>query len=148
MFLQNFFQIDFNGRYPTTSHILFKRNLSSLWYHSLVYNLQLHSIEIWSLFYCKCFCKQPSRVLHHVLFWVHLLSCFRYSYVILNHEMKHRSSRVELFCRLDVLKRFAKFVGKHLSRSFFWIKFQAWRPITLFKIDSSAGVFLWILYKV
>ena len=103
---------------------------------------------IWSLFYCKCFCKQPSRVLHHVLFWVHLLSCFRYSYVILNHEMKHRSSRVELFCRLDVLKSFAKFVGKHLSWSFFWTKFQAWRPITLFKIDSSAGVFLWILYKV
>ena len=58
----------------------------------------------WSLFNCKFFCKQPTRVLHHMLFWVNLLSCFRYSYVILNHEMKHRSIRVEVFCRLGVLK--------------------------------------------
>ena len=44
-----------------------------------------------------------------------------------------------------VLKNFAIFTGKQLCWSLFLIKLQAWRPATLFKIDSNTGVFLRIL---
>ena len=37
------------------------------------------------------------------------------------------------------------FTGKHLYRSLFLIKLQAWRPATLLKCDSNTGVFLWNL---
>ena len=36
-----------------------------------------------------------------------------------------RSSRPEVFCKIAVLKTYAKFAGKHLSRSLFLIKLQA-----------------------
>ena len=42
----------------------------------------------------------------------------------------------------DALKNFANFTLKHLCWSLFWIKFQAWRPATLLKWDSSIAKFL------
>ena len=33
------------------------------------------------------------------------------------HKAKSRSSRLEVFCKNDVLKNFAKFTGKHLRQS-------------------------------
>ena len=44
-----------------------------------------------------------------------------------------------------VLKNFAIFAGKHLCRSVFLIKLQAFKSTTLLKRDSNTGVFLWIL---
>ena len=42
-----------------------------------------------------------------------------------------KSSRPEVFCEKDVLRNFAKFIGKHLCQSLF--------------IDSGTGVFVWVL---
>ena len=41
-----------------------------------------------------------------------------------------------------VLKHFQIFTGKHLSWSLYLIKFKAFRPPTLLKIDSNTGVLL------
>ena len=45
-----------------------------------------------------------------------------------------------------VLKNFATFTGRHLCRSPFLMKLQAWRPTILLR-DSITGVFLWILWN-
>ena len=45
---------------------------------------------------------------------------------------KYRSSRPEVFCRKAVLKRFTKFIGKHLRQSLFFNK-VADRPATFLK---------------
>ena len=44
-----------------------------------------------------------------------------------------KSSRPEVFCKKVILKKFAKFTGKHL------------RAAALFKRDPNTGVFLWLL---
>ena len=44
-----------------------------------------------------------------------------------------------------ILKNFAIFTGKHLCRSLFLTKVQAWKSAALLKRDSNTGVFLWIL---
>ena len=38
----------------------------------------------------------------------------------------HYISRSKVFCRKAVPKNFAKFLGKHLYQSLFWIKLQSW----------------------
>ena len=52
-----------------------------------------------------------------------------------------------MFFKIGVLKNFAIFPGKHLWRSYFLIKLQAWRSAILLKRDSNTGVFLWILWN-
>ena len=52
-----------------------------------------------------------------------------------------RSSRSHMFFKIDVLKSFERFTGKHLCWSYLLIKLQAW-PATLLKRNSSTGVFL------
>ena len=52
------------------------------------------------------------------------------------------SSRPQMFFKIEVLKNFANFTGKHLCWSLFLIKFQALSPATLLKRDSNTGVFL------
>ena len=44
-----------------------------------------------------------------------------------------RSSRLEVFCRKDVLRNFAKFTGKHLRQSLSFNKVAGLRPATLLK---------------
>ena len=44
-----------------------------------------------------------------------------------------RSSRLEVFCRKDFLRHFAKFAGKHLCQSLCFNKFADLRPATLLK---------------
>ena len=44
----------------------------------------------------------------------------------------YRSSLQEVFCKIGVVKNFAKFTGKHLCQSFFFNK----------GADSGLGVFL------
>ena len=46
------------------------------------------------------------------------------------------------FLKIGVLKNFAIFTGKHLYWSLFLIKLQAFSSATLFKRDSSVGVYL------
>ena len=55
-----------------------------------------------------------------------------------------RSSRSQIFFKIDVLKNFAKFTRKQPCWSLFLITLQAWKPATLLKGDSNTGVFLWI----
>ena len=56
--------------------------------------------------------------------------------------MAGRSSRLHMFSKMGVLKIFAILTGKHLYLSLFLIKLQAFRPVTLLKIDSNTGAFL------
>ena len=44
-----------------------------------------------------------------------------------------KSSRSEVFCEKDVLRNFAKFIGKHLCQSLFFNKVAGLRPATLLK---------------
>ena len=37
-------------------------------------------------------------------------------------DTKHRGSRPEMFCKVDVPKNFVRFTGKHLCRSLFFNK--------------------------
>ena len=52
-----------------------------------------------------------------------------------------RSSRLQMFFKIGVLKIFAIVTGKHLCWSFFLIKLQAWEPATLSIGDSNTDVF-------
>ena len=45
--------------------------------------------------------------------------------------MKARSSPLEVFCKKDFLRNFAKFKGKHLCQSLFFNKVAELRPATL-----------------
>ena len=56
-----------------------------------------------------------------------------------------RSTRSQMFFKIDVLKDFAIFRGKNLCWSLFLVKLQDFRPTTLSNRDSNRDVFLWIL---
>ena len=47
--------------------------------------------------------------------------------------------------KINVLKNFAIFTGKHFCWSLFLIKLQAWRLATILKRESDTGLFMWIL---
>ena len=47
-----------------------------------------------------------------------------------------RSSRSQMFSKIDALKKFAIFTGKRMSLSLFLIKLLDFRSATLFKRDS------------
>ena len=64
--------------------------------------------------------------------------CVGYS----SHNKNFRSSRLQMFFKIGVLKNFVIFTGKRLCWSFFLTKLQALRPATLLKRDSNTGVFL------
>ena len=48
-------------------------------------------------------------------------------------KLTFRSSRLEVFCKKDVLRNFAKFKGKHLCQSPFFNKVAGLKPPTLLK---------------
>ena len=52
-----------------------------------------------------------------------------------------RSHCSQMFFKIGVLKDFALFTGKKLCWSLFLTNFQAWRPATLLKRDSSIDIF-------
>ena len=62
-----------------------------------------------------------------------------------NEETFFRSSRLQLFSKIDIVKNFTNFIGKLLCWSLFLIKLQIQRPEALLKRDSNTGVFLWNL---
>ena len=53
-----------------------------------------------------------------------------------------RSSRLEVLCKEGVLRNFAKFTGKHLRQSPFFIKVAGHRPATLLRNRLGTGAFL------
>ena len=58
-----------------------------------------------------------------------------------------RSSHLQVFFKIAILKNFVIFTGKHLCWSLFLIKLQTFRLVTLSKRDSYTGVFLWIMWN-
>ena len=73
--------------------------------------------------------------------WV-FLSKKRVLHYVFNFQ---KQSFADVIHKIGALENFSNFTGKHLSRSLFLIKLQAWRPATLLKRDSDTGVFLWNL---
>ena len=51
-------------------------------------------------------------------------------------ERNYRSSLLQIFFKIYVLKNFANLAGKYLCWSLCLIKFQAWRPAALLRTDS------------
>ena len=56
------------------------------------------------------------------------LSKFLFSVVSWVHDFNFRTSRSHIFFKIVILKNFAIFTAKHLCRSRFLIKLQAWSP--------------------
>ena len=59
-----------------------------------------------------------------------------------NESVICRSSRPEVFCKIDVFRNFATFSGKHLCQSLFFNKVAAGLQLYQ-KRDSDTGFFLW-----
>ena len=79
--------------------------------------------------------KQPVRVIREN-------SC------MLKEAATIRSSRLQMFFKIGVLKNFAIFTGKHPCWSLFKITLQASKPANLLKRDSNPAVFMWILWNL
>ena len=56
-----------------------------------------------------------------------------------------RSSCSQILIKINVLKNFAIFRGKHLCWSLILGKLQVLKPASLLERDSNTGAFLWIL---
>ena len=70
------------------------------------------------------------------------ISVTKYMLKVFIKNMCPTSSRSQMFFKIDVLKNFADFTGNYLFWSLFSIKLQVFRPATLLKRDSNAGVLL------
>ena len=57
-------------------------------------------------------------------------------------SLNFKSSRWQMFFKIDVLEKFAIFAGKYLCWSYFLIKLQAWKSAILLKRDSNTDAFL------
>ena len=71
--------------------------------------------------------------------WAYILAYHR-TYLLIRKFSSKRYAEVvfqEVFCKKGVLQNFAKFTGKHLSQSFFLIKFQAWGLVVLALCNSN-----------
>ena len=69
-------------------------------------------------------------------FWIFCKQGYRFDEFFISHFSRmYRSSRLQLFFKIDVLKNFVIFTVKHSKT-------------TLLKGDSNTGVFLWILQKL
>ena len=61
-------------------------------------------------------------------------------YKPIGRESLLRSSRPEVFCKKVVLRNFAKFTGKHLCQSLFFIKVAGFRQLLLSKLSQPIGL--------
>ena len=73
--------------------------------------------------------------------------------MIIFHDQKtllvsFKSSRLQMFFKIGVLKNFTMFKGKHLCWSYFLIQLQGWRPAIVLKRDFNTGALLWILQNL
>ena len=67
--------------------------------------------------------------------------------MIIFHDQKvlllnFKSSRSQMFFKIDVLKNLAMFTEEHLCWSYFLIQLQGWRTTILLQRDSSTNAFL------
>ena len=61
--------------------------------------------------------------------------------------LNFKSSCLQMFFKIDVLKNLAMLTGKHLCWSYFLTKLQGWRTAIALKRDSNISAFLWILQR-
>ena len=66
--------------------------------------------------------------------------------MIIFHDQKSlslnfKSSRSQMFFKIDVLKNLAMFTGKHLCQSYFLIQLQGWRTAIVLQRDSNTSAF-------
>ena len=52
---------------------------------------------------------------------------------LLHQQALLRSSRPDVFCKIDVLRNFSKFTGKYICQSLYFKKVAGLRPPTLLK---------------
>ena len=83
------------------------------------------------------FVKHPPATTS-VVCWSHYRNAYFRCLRNNHHIERHRSSRLEVFCKRGVLRNITKFTGKHLCRSLF---FPSLRPATLLKKGTLAQVF-------
>ena len=84
--------------------------------------------------------QSPNKI--HVKYAFH--NKFR---MIIFHDQKalslnFKSSRSQMFFKIDVLKNLAMFTGKHLCWSYFLIQLQGWRTAIVLQRDSNTSAFL------
>ena len=93
---------------------------------------------------CSCSWKidklQPYRVSLYTKWSIVVANINKF---LIQNTSRGRSSRLQMIFKIDVLKDFAIFTGKHLCWSLFLIMFQALRSATLSERDSITGVFWW-----
>ena len=99
----------------------------------------------------KCNCSQkidklqPYRVFLYTKWSIAIANINEF---LIQNTSRGRSSRLQMIFKIDVLKDFAIFTGKHLCWSLFLIMLQALISASLSERDSITGVFwLWILPK-
>ena len=80
--------------------------------------------------------------LHELVNFVNTFLNVILDYLQNRQSSNFKSSRLQMFFKIGVLKNFAIFPGKHLCQSYFLIKLQAWRSAILLKRDFNTGVFL------
>ena len=65
----------------------------------------------------------------------HKLSSYYYNADVCKDPNDYRSSRPEVFCKKGVLKNFAKFTGKHLGQSLFFLLWYRSFPVNFVKFS-------------
>ena len=92
---------------------------------------------------CSCSWKidklQPSRVFLYTKWSIVVANINKF---LIQNTSRGRSSRLQMIFKIDVLKDFAIFTGKHLCWSLFLITLQALGSTTVLERDSITCVFL------
>ena len=116
-------------------------------------NLKMQNfILMFTFFILDLFCKFCPKI--NLVFWCCLIHfqvfqpqrpeasdfpCYKQFGI---YKVSFRSSRLQMFFKIGVLKNFAIFMKKHLSWSLFLTTLQAYMSATLLKRDSNTVVFL------
>ena len=83
---------------------------------------------------------QPYRVFLYTKWSIVIANINKF---LIQNTSRGRSSRLQMIFKIDVLKDFAIFTGKHLCWSLFLIMLQVLRSATLSERDSITGVYWW-----
>ena len=93
---------------------------------------------------CSCSWKidklQPFRVFLYTKWSIVVANINKF---LIQNTSRGRSSRLHMIFKIDVLKDFAVFTGKHLYWSLFLIMLKALRSTTLSEKNSITDVFWW-----
>ena len=123
------------------------------------------NIEIISKLNFKRTWKFQSHSIYHLNFYISTKNLFRQygfkvrlakslweicspSHHLRTRKFNARTSRLQMFFKIDSPKNAANFTVKHYLRwGLFLIKFQSLWPDTVLKSDFDTGIFLWNLQK-